>query len=241
MNAAFHRFLNTGAYLWETHLHTSETSICGQATAAEMVRAYRKAGYYGIIVTDHFLNGNSHARRSGAWTKRIDIFFRGYRAAKEAGRAQGLRVLAGCEFSFRGADFLTYGVPETFYYDQPDLADLDADEFVGRVRLAGGFVSQAHPFRREWYMPPDVAKRWDIVDGMEVINGSHRPEHRQWDDDALKMARGHNLVQTAGSDAHAVRDAATAALAFDEAFDTDRMLIGAMRAGLGTPVRLRDL
>ena len=42
-------------YKYETHLHTSEVSKCAYNTGAEMVRAYKKAGYTGIFVTDHFL------------------------------------------------------------------------------------------------------------------------------------------------------------------------------------------
>ena len=45
-------------YKYETHLHTSEVSKCAHNTGAEMARAYKKAGYTGIFVTDHFFNGN---------------------------------------------------------------------------------------------------------------------------------------------------------------------------------------
>ena len=44
-------------YIYETHLHTSEGSACGVTTGAEAVRAYKKIGYSGIFVTDHFFNG----------------------------------------------------------------------------------------------------------------------------------------------------------------------------------------
>ena len=39
-------------YLYETHLHTKESSKCGLVPAAEMVRKYRNAGYTGIVITD---------------------------------------------------------------------------------------------------------------------------------------------------------------------------------------------
>ena len=42
-------------YKYETHLHTSEVSKCARSTGAEMARAFNKAGYAGIFVTDHFL------------------------------------------------------------------------------------------------------------------------------------------------------------------------------------------
>ena len=46
-------------FLYETHLHTSEASACANVSGREQARIYRKAGYAGIIVTDHFFNGNT--------------------------------------------------------------------------------------------------------------------------------------------------------------------------------------
>ena len=40
-------------YIYETHLHTSEGSACGRSKAADIVHAYKAAGYTGIIITDH--------------------------------------------------------------------------------------------------------------------------------------------------------------------------------------------
>lgn len=46
--------METQRYLYETHMHTSEASACAGSTGAQMARAYKEAGYTGIIVTDHF-------------------------------------------------------------------------------------------------------------------------------------------------------------------------------------------
>ena len=46
-------------YLFETHMHTCEISKCVRSTGAEMARTYYESGYSGIVVTDHFLNGNN--------------------------------------------------------------------------------------------------------------------------------------------------------------------------------------
>ena len=45
------------SYLYETHCHTKESSACGLATADEMIAAYHQKGYRGVIITDHFFNG----------------------------------------------------------------------------------------------------------------------------------------------------------------------------------------
>lgn len=43
------------SYLYETHLHTSQGSLCGRAEGREMADACKKAGYTGIFVTDRSL------------------------------------------------------------------------------------------------------------------------------------------------------------------------------------------
>ena len=56
-------------YKYETHLHTKEASACASSTGAEMARAYQAAGYAGIIVTDHFFNGNTAVPANLPWEK----------------------------------------------------------------------------------------------------------------------------------------------------------------------------
>lgn len=227
------------SYLWETHMHTAETSRCAQVGAAEMVAAYKKAGYHGVVITDHFLNGNNVARHNAPWQRRVDVMMRGYNAARITGEWLGIHVLFGYEFTYHGADYLTYGIEEAFLRDQPDLADLPIDDYVQRVHAAGGFISQAHPFRAAWYMPNNVEKRWDIIDAVEVFNGSHLASERQWDEDALAMALAHDLIQTAGSDAHTLMDVGTAGVSFEESFCTSDALLAAFRARKGKIIRNR--
>ncbi len=38
----------------EMHAHTSETSPCGSVPADTAVREYARAGYGGMVITDHF-------------------------------------------------------------------------------------------------------------------------------------------------------------------------------------------
>lgn len=227
--------------LWELHMHTSETSACGINTAAEMAARYKALGFHGMVVTDHFVNANCVMPKAAPWQARIDGLLKGYLAAKAAGDAIGLAVLMGFEYYNHGADYLTFGVPESFLRDQSDLCDIPLEAYVHRVRAAGGIVIQAHPYREAWYLPEDVAQRWDIVDAFEVINGSHGPmDHLEWDAKALETAARHGLIQTGGSDAHSVARAGMAATAFAERFDTAEALVAALRAGQGQAVRLSE-
>lgn len=41
-------------YIYETHFHTADVSTCAHISAQEAVGLYKKAGYSGVVVTDHF-------------------------------------------------------------------------------------------------------------------------------------------------------------------------------------------
>ena len=84
-------------YKYETHLHTAEVSKCASSGAEEMVRAYKQAGYAGIIVTDHFITENPRDYKGLSWPQKLDVFFRGYELAKSAGDQLGVQVFFGWE------------------------------------------------------------------------------------------------------------------------------------------------
>ena len=71
-------------FKYETHMHTAETSACASATGKEQADRYKELGYDGIIITDHFLNGNCHQEIKDCddWEKKVDMFMSGYEAAK---------------------------------------------------------------------------------------------------------------------------------------------------------------
>ena len=54
-------------FLYETHLHTSPVSKCGNATAAESLAFYKELGYDGVFITNHFLDGNLNYDRSAPY------------------------------------------------------------------------------------------------------------------------------------------------------------------------------
>jgi histidinol phosphatase-like PHP family hydrolase len=52
------------SYLYEPHLHTALSNACANSNGSEYIRLYKDLGYSGIIVTDHFYNGNTAVSRS---------------------------------------------------------------------------------------------------------------------------------------------------------------------------------
>ena len=66
----------------DIHVHTSETSSCGQVSAQEAVRLYEQAGYDGIIITDHYHREYFNSLGNLTWNDKIDCYLKGYRSSK---------------------------------------------------------------------------------------------------------------------------------------------------------------
>ena len=158
-------------YMYETHCHTAESSRCASISAAEQVRIYKDLGYTGIIVTDHFINGNSSVSKLSrkSWEEKIYKFARGYESAKKAGDACGLDVFFGWEYSFFGRHILTYGPGIDFLLRHPYICKLNLREYCNLIRANGGYTAQAHPYRTVINMRRHPINSM-FVDGIEVYN-----------------------------------------------------------------------
>lgn len=187
-------------YLYETHMHTSPSSACASSSPAQQVRAYKDRGYAGIIVTDHFINGNSACPQYGlTWTEQMAFFSQGYEKAKKEGKKRGLDVFLGWEWCFAGTEFLTYGLSMDFLLAHPNLDALTIEQYCKLVREHGGYNAQAHPFRRGYWIDNPFPVAPGLIDGVEVYNAGMPDEVNK---KARDFAIGHNLPVQAGSDSH---------------------------------------
>lgn len=198
-------------YRYETHLHTSETSPCGKVKAAEAVRLYKKAGYTGIVVTDHYFRGFFERHPFMNWDRKIDLFLAGYRNAAEEGRKLGLEVHLGMEIHFNenANDYLIYGFDEAFLREHKRMYRMTLKEFRELTAGRGIVIVQAHPFR-----PRMIPAAPELLDGVEVYNGN--PRHDSSNHLALEYARDHRLKMLSGSDFHQTRDAARGGVVLEE-------------------------
>ncbi len=195
-------------YLYETHMHTSQGSACGKSTGAEMARAYKAAGYTGIIITDHFFYGNTAADRSLPWAEWVEQYCKGYEDAKAEGDKIGLQVFFGWESGYHGPEFLVYGLDKQWLINHPEIRDCSVKEQMELVHADGGVISQAHPFREAGYINGIQIFPY-YIDAVEGYNASHTskfknpPYHHDWNDRAVWMAKQYgDLPLTAGSDQH---------------------------------------
>jgi len=188
-------------YKYETHLHTSEGSKCGVSSGAEQAEAYLAAGYTGIIVTDHFFNGNSAIDRELPWEERVTLFCKGYENAKKKGDEIGLDVFFGWEANFNATEFLVYGLDKEWLLAHDDILSWDVREHYERVKADGGMIVHAHPFREANYIK-EVRLFPDLVDAAEVYNMSNERINHQFNIDALAYAKANDLPMTGGTDSH---------------------------------------
>ena len=83
-------------FKYETHLHTSEASACGSSQGAEYISVYKKLGYDGIFVTDHFFGGNTAVSFELDWHTRVELYCKGYENA--LAEAKRLNAMDGGDF-----------------------------------------------------------------------------------------------------------------------------------------------
>ncbi len=189
------------SYLYDTHIHTSEASACGKASGAQQARYYKTAGYTGIIVTDHFFNGNSAIPDYLPWQRKVELFLKGYENAKEAGDRIGLDVFLGWEASFNATEFLVYGLDKDWLLSHPDILDWSVEEHYKRIKADGGFLVHAHPFREASYIK-EVRLFPEYVDAVEAINLANERLNPLFNTKAIAYAKEHGLPMTEGSDNH---------------------------------------
>jgi len=192
-------------FLYETHVHSSQCSLCGLSSSEEMVYTYHKAGYDGLVLTDHFIFGNTSVDRDLPWEERAACYYQAYLDAKKAAEGLDFDVIFGIEHAYGdGKEMLIYGVELDFLLANPDIPEITIDELVDRVHSVGGVVIQAHPYRDRYYVNMAVGPRDDIVDGVEVYNAGNLPgENVQ----ALELTeRMGGCIITSGGDVHCADD-----------------------------------
>lgn len=185
-------------FKYDIHTHTSEVSKCGLISSKELVHFYKRLGFTGICVTDHFFNGNTTVPKDLPWEVRIELFCRGFENAYKEGRKIGLDVFFGWEYSYKGTDFLTFGLDKEWLLNHPDLLSLSVNDYCDLVRSDGGFIVHAHPFREAFYIPK-IRLIPRKVDAVETINEGNTDFENQCAD---KYADMYKLAKVAGSDTH---------------------------------------
>lgn len=185
-------------YLYDTHIHTIETSPCGKLGAADTIDYYASHGYAGLVITDHlheeFIRESDNRK---GWDHIIDLYLAGYRAAKKRGSEIGFDVILGAEMRFNdnNNDYLIYDIDEAWLRNHPYVIRRSIHEFYEEFHNEV-LIMHAHPYR-----DGNLTVFEDAVHGIELINTN--PRHENHTDHAIKLAgRHHEYYLQAGSDMH---------------------------------------
>lgn len=185
-------------YLYETHLHTSPVSKCAKVNVRENLEFYQSIGYAGVFITNHFIDANISVDPTLPYADRIRCFFSDYEEGVQIGHEIGLDVLCGAELSYRGTDFLVYGLDKEWYLAHPEIEGMKKSEELPYLMEHGALVIQAHPFREAGYI--DHIRLFPrSVHGVEIDNACRTPFENEM---AAQYAKNYGLLPFAGSDNH---------------------------------------
>ncbi len=216
-------------YLYEMHFHTKNTSNCANVSAKIAVEEYIKAGYDGIVVTDHLSTSTymKYGRELLSWKKKVDFFLRGYKEALKTANGR-INVLLGMELRFKTSegdnDYLVYGITEEFLHEHPELLNLNIKKFYKLAQENGFLVFQAHPFRVGMKVTNP-----NFLDGVEIFNGN--PRHNSSNDIAEMWAKKYDLLVTSGSDYHEIEDLGSGGIWFDKEIKDNKQLVEELLKG----------
>ncbi len=107
-------------YRYETHLHTAPVSQRGKSSIREHMGFYKGLGYGGVFVTNHFIDGNINIDyRDKSYEEQIEFYFSDYEEGKKLEKEIGIKVFCGVEMTYKGTDFLVYGLDKEWYLKHP--------------------------------------------------------------------------------------------------------------------------
>jgi predicted metal-dependent phosphoesterase TrpH len=186
-------------YLYETHMHTSPLSACAKVSARKTLEFYKGAGYAGVFITDHFLDGNiDHSLRDLPYAEAIKRFFAALEESRLIGEELGLSVFPAFEMGYKGTDFLVYGIDEQWCLAHEDMHKMRKTELLSLLREDGALLIQAHPFREAAYI--DHIRLYPRhVHGVEVFNANRSEFENEL---AAQYCKNYELIAFAGSDNH---------------------------------------
>jgi hypothetical protein len=208
-------------YKYELHCHTGCVSRCGRIAPEEIVKLYKKEGYNGIVVTDHY--SPMTFNRNWCPQKQIDFYLSGYRRMKKVA-GDDFTVLLGMELRhyFTANDYLIYGIDEEFLYNAGNLMTVLEKDVYKLAKDRGYLVYQAHPFR--------VGIRRcnpNYIDGVEVYNGK---TEKSMNDKAYEWAKANNKLMVSGSDFHTVKNLARGGIITSEPIKSNDDLLRILKS-----------
>ena len=217
-------------YKYETHLHSSPASKCGSYSVRDNLEFYKKMGYDGIFLTNHFINANIGCDRTLPYEEQVEFFFKDIEEGERIADEVGIKFFWGVETSCLGTDFLVYGLSKEWYLEHPEIVSVPAKEMLTIMAEAGALLIHAHPFREASYI--DHIRLFPYhVHAIEVDNCGNK----DFQNDMAKMyADCYGIHCAAGTDNHIAGDVPRlAGVEFDDPIESIEDFIERMKRGEG--------
>ena len=217
-------------YKYELHSHTQECDRGAKLSAAQLVNAYKEAGYDGMVITDHYIE-RFYTRwfpddvRDLTHEQQVHRWLRGYYAAKAEGDKVGFTVLPGAEVRLDNGpnDYLLYGLHAEFFYTVPRLNERESLQELLSLMPADACVVHAHPFRDDMIVQTPRG-----LFGIEVYNGGTDSFRN---DLARQFAEHYGMPMTSGSDIHGWNRLAKGGIMTERRIRTPEDLSAVLRSG----------
>ena len=188
-------------YKIEAHAHTLPVSACSETTVPELLEAYARLCYNGIVITNHFMTDYSTCMKDNSVDVGVKKYLNDYYEAVELGKKYGITVLLGSEIRFteNSNDYLVYGVDEKMLVEIYGYLKDGVENFRKNYSMPKSVFLQAHPFRNGM---EEIDPK--LLDGIETFN--MHPGHNARIAVANMYAKENNLdILIAGSDFHFLR------------------------------------
>lgn len=224
------------SFIYETHSHTCQASACGKVRGKDYIDYMQREGYAGMIITDHFFNGNCCVPRCLPWKEKIEMFMSGYEDARKAAEGTDFNVMFGIEYNFDGDEYLIYGVDKKWLLDNEDIMGKDRYEVHALVKEAGAIMFQAHPYRERDYIKT-INLTPGVSDGIEICNAANDDNMNAL---AYCYAKELGVPVSAGSDIHIFYKGPKAGMMFEEKITDIYDYVSKIMSGQGIPVVLSD-
>ena len=216
-------------FKYEMHIHSAPCSG-GGIDIRKHIDTLINNGYSGMVITNHFYNGDNRIDKNLPWEEFVDAYKRDYLYGLEYAQKVDFDLLFGLEEHVGGGqEILIYGITPELIANHPELKMASAEKYIEVVHSAGGLVYQSHPYRARWYVTsPFPLDCIDKLDGIEVYNSANELE---WNESAERLAEKLGLSCIAGSDRHSEKSMGFAGIITKERIKNNEDLVRILKNG----------
>lgn len=209
----------------ETHCHTSGGSGCATSPNEILVQDYIRAGYGGVVITNHISKGSYDYHKGETHAEKVRFYYSMIDTLRERFKPFGVKVFWGSEIrlvpengSIFGEEFTVYGITERDMRDNKPFYTFTQEELFRFAEKRWLFMYQTHPFR-------DGVKSGNprFMHGAESFNGHFH--HDNHNDLAAEFCKKNRLIGLSGTDYHHEHQPITAGIYIPESVNTEDELI----------------